>query len=220
MYHLSKNFLKKAKMPKLNHGIGAKCTVFTKFIHPTSLINTKYPTFDRNHRFTVVLIGEKERTINKKAKPCYTFRNDDFENAILYAVKRNIVVIEEDSPDHFFDKQHGGSQGPVTVERSDDEETPLQQLGSRFDEDINDIHAAGAIIDDDNEPAEENVPEKSPDNQDKEKTVFEESWGFKGICYRKKDMHMNRGASIRILSELWSGLSAVDWFMLFFQLSL
>ena len=108
----------------------------------------------------------------------------------------------------------------MTVERSDDDETPLQQLECRFDEDINAIHAVGAIIDNDNEPTEENYLEKSPDNQNKEKTVFEESWGFKGICYRKKDMHMNRGASIRILSELWSGLSAVDWFMLFFQLSL
>ena len=89
-------------MPKLNHGIGAKYNVFFKFIHPASLTNTKYPTFDRNHRFTVVLIGEKERTINKKAKPCYTFRHDDFENAILYAAKRNVVVIEEGSPDHFL----------------------------------------------------------------------------------------------------------------------
>ena len=103
----------------------------------------------------------------------------------------------------------------MTVERSDDDGTPLQQLGCRFDEDINAIHATGAIIVNDNEPAEENIPEKSLDNQNKEKIVFEESWGFKGICYRKKDMYMNRGASIRILSELWSGLSAVDNAFLF-----
>ena len=49
----------------------------------------------------------------------------------------------------------------MTVERSDDNETPLQQLGSSFDEDIHSIHADGAIIDDDNEPAEENAP-KNP----------------------------------------------------------
>ena len=52
----------------------------------------------------------------------------------------------------------------MTVEHSDDDETPLQQLECRFDEDINAIHAAGTVIDDDNGPAEENAPEKSPDN--------------------------------------------------------
>ena len=102
----------------------------------------------------------------------------------------------------FFGKQHGESQGSVTVEHSDNDETPLQQLVCRFDEDINAIHTAGVTIDYDNEPVEENVPEKSPDNQNKEQTIFEESGGFKGICYRKKDMYMNRGASITILPEL------------------
>ena len=89
-------------MLKLNHRIGAKCTVFTKFTHPSSLINAKYPTFDRKHRSTVLLIGGEERTINKKAKLCYTFRHSDFENAILYAAKRNVVVIEEGSLDRFL----------------------------------------------------------------------------------------------------------------------
>ena len=56
----------------------------------------------------------------------------------------------------------------MTVELLDVHETPQEQLGCHYDEDRNDIHTLDVIIDDGNEPAEENISEKSPDNQNKD----------------------------------------------------
>ena len=45
-------------------GIGAKGNVLTKFIHP------KQSNDDPHHRSDVVLVGEAEKTINKKTHEC------------------------------------------------------------------------------------------------------------------------------------------------------
>ena len=46
-------------MPKLQHGVGAKCTVLTLFVglHPSDIINSKHFTLDEV-RYTTVVLGD------------------------------------------------------------------------------------------------------------------------------------------------------------------
>ena len=85
-------------MPKLRFGVGAECSVLTRFIHPSAVIRAKYPNLEKAHRTSVILIGEESTTVRRKSQDCFTFRSGDFENEILYAVKKHLKVIKEGSP--------------------------------------------------------------------------------------------------------------------------
>lgn len=74
---------------KLNLGIGAKGTVFTQFVRSTFLIKAKYATFDGEHIYAALLVGEEVRTIIKNSEHCYTLRHDGFEKQ-LYTLRNEM----------------------------------------------------------------------------------------------------------------------------------
>lgn len=76
-----------------NHGIGAIATVKKRFLHPSRLIDEKYP----NRRPTDELSGllelrKEEKTVRTKLQMCIVMRHEDFPNAELYAVERWVKV--------------------------------------------------------------------------------------------------------------------------------
>ena len=92
---------------KLHHGVGAKCEVLTKFIHPSKHVRDKYINHDNsamvNHQMEVLLVGVEDKIVRNKYQLCYTFRADNFPGILLYAVKKHVVVKEEGAVEHFFE---------------------------------------------------------------------------------------------------------------------
>jgi hypothetical protein len=79
-----------AKAKVVRPGIGAKGNVLTKFIYP-KLVNA-----DPQHCPDVVLLGEEEKVINKKAQSCYTFSIvGGPPDSIYHAVKRYVKLVKE-----------------------------------------------------------------------------------------------------------------------------
>ena len=91
------------------------------------------------------------------------------------------------------------------------------ELTNDFANNLNNMRAAGAIIDDDNIPVEENIPDPMVTIHNND-NVFEAEWGFKGICYRKRDGNIDCGASIPVQNAMWEQYDCVDWFLLFFPI--
>jgi hypothetical protein len=98
---------KNSKMPKLHHGVGANCTVLTKFIHPSEHIRKKHANLDKGHQTLVIIASEETCKVRRKEQKCYTFRSDDYPNTILYAVKRYVNVVTEGPPETFFNQPTG-----------------------------------------------------------------------------------------------------------------
>jgi hypothetical protein len=48
-----------SKMPKLRHGVGANCTVLTKFIHPSEHVRAKHANIEKGHTTLVILVGKE-----------------------------------------------------------------------------------------------------------------------------------------------------------------
>ena len=90
-------------MRRLHHGVGAVCTVLTRFIHPSIHVRERHKNLDKGHRTTVVLIGVDTKTVRRKEQEVYTFRADGYDNIILYAVKRYVNVVTEGNKEHFFE---------------------------------------------------------------------------------------------------------------------
>jgi hypothetical protein len=78
---------------KLNPGIGARCTILTRFIHP------RQKNVEEGHRTTCILTETKKLTVNKKEQVCFSFLLNGVEH---YAVKRYFSVIKEGEESAFF----------------------------------------------------------------------------------------------------------------------
>ena len=89
-------------------------------------------------------------------------------------------------------------------------------MSGSLKEDISAMRAAGANIDDDNEPAVENIPDNG--SHVASHNIFKQ-WGFSGICYWKRSGNIKRTASIPKSRELWRGLHQVNWFFQFFPIT-
>ena len=63
---------------KKQHGIGARCTILTKYVHPSHLVRESHVNSDKEalskHRIEVVLVGVEEKLVNRKKQSCFTFR--------------------------------------------------------------------------------------------------------------------------------------------------
>jgi hypothetical protein len=94
----------------MNAGVGAKCSILTKFIHP------KKTGFEDGHRTTCVLKEMKNIRVNRKDQQCYIFEEN---NVQYYAVARHFKVLEEGEKNLFF----------LLKEVQDDEEKQEEQTG-------------------------------------------------------------------------------------------
>jgi hypothetical protein len=209
-----------AKMPKLHHGVGANCTVLTKFIHPSEHVRNKHANLEKGHKTVVLLLGEETFKVNRKEQKCYTFRSDDYPNIILYAVTRYVNVVTEGPTESLFCEPRGS--GTTTPEATIVEDPVMPPRTNDHLEEIQNFTAMGAIVDDDNLPAPENVPTPNePTNRPgASNAVFpEDGWGFQGTCPRKSNNHANRGASISEPREIWGSMYKLDYWMLFFPVT-
>ena len=114
-------------MPKLHHGVGANCTILSKFIHPSEHVRTKHANLDKGHKTSVIIVGEETVKVQQKDQKCYTFRSDDYPNIVLHAVKRYLNVVNEGPPQSFFDQSTGND---ATIAEAADEVARGAQIAS------------------------------------------------------------------------------------------
>jgi hypothetical protein len=144
------------KMPKFYQGVGTKCTVLTRFIHPSEHVRDKHANLETAHKTVVLLIGEETYKVNQKEQTFYTFRCDDYPNIILYVVMRYAIVVTEGPPESFFNYPTG--HGANNVEAAAMEVRNMPPRTNNHNEDIQLFTALGTVVDDDNLPTPENVP--------------------------------------------------------------
>ena len=138
----------------------------------------------------------------------------------MYAVIRYVKIIQEGAEKDLFIPTAPSNPVPTATMTTEGEVDAVAlpiapQITGELAEDINAMRAAGANIDDDNEPAEENIPQSTVDVE----SPFENEWGFKGVCYGRKDSHSNCNTSCSMPRETWQTMSVSDWFLLFFPMS-
>ena len=203
------------KKEKLRIGVGATCTVATKYLHPRKIICDKYPNATAKSCVDKLLVVKQETlTVNKKLQLVISFRHEDFEGTEVYCVKRWARVINEGGEEHLFDIEVK-SRETVVRDGGANESTPVDfdvtNVGNRF-EDIALVRAQGLHVDDDNEPAPENVPtpnQMQVDNAGK--------WGWDGTCRRRLLGGVNTRATLNNISGVaLSCLSHVQVFLIFF----
>jgi hypothetical protein len=150
-----------ARNKKLYAGVGAKCTILTRFIHPKVVLE------DNGHRTKIELLSKENKKINKKQQEFFVFLCLDgpASNTIGYSVRSHIVITEEGNRADFF-----FSDDVAAAEKRQKEENFIEpKIKWRKSQAKKLLHAA--IIDG-------KVPENALDNDGNEIMKLEEIYGL------------------------------------------
>ena len=214
-----------APRKKLRCGIGAQCWVYIKYMHPQKVVREFYKNYTSRDRMNdLLVIGREVKTVKGNLKMCVLFRHSSFENVTLYCTKQYAghVVKEGDEAgifDQVGDLQHPTEEVPEQADeegRSDGDDIPegIFNLSGANSEDISHVRNLGFTVDDDNDPAPENIP----DNQPLPNT--NQTWGCTGMDYRAQANVMNVNPNLEHrLSDLQPDLDSLtlaSLFMTFF----
>ena len=168
-------------------GVGASCTIRLRFLHPKNKVKEVIQNQTVTQQLTGLIVQSREvKSIHRENKECIVFRHEDFGGQLLWALERGVVVDIEGPEDTFFNQPPptDAAAPPATAGATDQAQQQQQQGGGGSDDreegaeelppviqeilapggnnlDADDYMVAGAaapMVDDDNEPAPENVP--------------------------------------------------------------
>jgi hypothetical protein len=132
--------------------------VLLKYLHSRPIVDARYPNATADQRLGGLLCIRKQvKTVKRKDVACYIFRHDDFEGQELHCVCRWSTVKEEGPSGELFDVEP--TVTVQTVQEDEEAEMPILE-GVAYD--VDRLRAEGYGVDDDNEPAPENIPTANP----------------------------------------------------------
>ena len=174
-------------LPKiLKQGVGAVCSVAIKFLHPQRRIKEVFPNTTLLQRLEhAIVLRQEKKNVNRKDIVCIVLRHELFEGNEIYALQRYVRVETEGdergfADDPVIDEPIVEGEGPNDVPDPVEEfEASVFHAGNNAD-DIANVRAMGLGMDDDNEPAPENIPQA-----DDMPLPNDQTWGWDGIDTRK-----------------------------------
>ena len=182
-----------------NHGVSAIVSALLRFIHPSKHIRNKFPNVVQGQRLeNCETIRQEVKKVSRKEQLVLVVRHEDFKNPDdsyieLHGVKRYWKVSQEGHPDYFFD-----AIAPTDENANSQDDTLMPEAvsehingNSRTTETIQALRDE-VDVDDDNEPAPENIPQST----DSTSSPLSAEWGHSGFCYRKSLSMQNSGAKI------------------------
>ena len=131
------------------------------------------------------------------------FRHPCFPGKLLHCVKKYAKVSRQGPPEHFFDaplnNEEAGDAGGAVGEPHLPARQPLPEvfLGNFQMDDPEIVRAVteGIVgIDDDNQPARENIPHYNTTRDDT--CQYSDVWGHDGLCFRRMSSANNRKAKL------------------------
>ena len=203
------------KTPKLRSGVGAVASLMSKFVHSSRSIRHKYPNRPKNHNLQGVILVEVDAKVvwrGADAIMVFVFTHFDFPDEQFYAAKRYIHVTQEGKDDSLFvlvesfiPAVSAGSIGPLKFDKTnhangeEENDAPILlsvRTSNLRSEDMVELRRQGISIDNDNNPAPENVLRKG------ENTNRTGNWRREGIiCPRKAGNLQNSFAFFRHYSH-------------------
>ena len=120
-------------------------------------------------------------------------RHADFVDIELHCVARFCHVDEEGPVSELYTDgsppEDSADDNEPRVDEGMDPVVAVPTTTGDLAEDIQNLRALGFSIDDDNEPAEENLPSPSPQPNDEVVKIIYQTWDSKAVCNRKSDGH-------------------------------
>ena len=221
-------------------GVGASCTVKLRFLHPKNQVKDKIPNQSSSQQLTGLIVQSKaEKIIRKVNKDCIVFRHEDFGRQLVQALQRYVQVDIEGPEQSVFEEetqepptapgegtnQHNepsqttdpaNANASNTIPNNAEELHPLiQEMLDRDrnnldNDDIISVMAAAPMIDDDNQPAPENLL-STEDSTGATDNIMDQ-WTHSGICDWKATTQRNAKPELTFWMSLLSNPSNLNLF--------
>jgi Transposase IS4 len=206
---------------KKRAGIGATVNVVTRLLHPTLTVKNQVPgvAIPNNHITVGLTIVRREtKSVRRTMQRCYIlhhpmYTEDDGSFTELHTVCRHIKITAEGPPEGFFLEEVAPTV--EVIQQQEGVELPTEILANFRPGDDPSLLAniEGIQIDDDNQPAPENVGAVPEDANN----MYGE-WGFPGFCERRRQGFTKHGAQLRNhngesfdLQTLFEHLFPIKW---------
>ncbi len=175
---------------KLRLGSGAKCWSLFSQLHPKPSLLAHCSNPEPRKKVTS-LVATKIEAVTRQGRTYQAvfFSSEEFPGEELFCALHYCHVFEEGPPENFFDANEEdaepGDVAPpaVPVEEVAVELDPAVFAAGNHAEDIEFVRNQGLEVDDDNEPAPENVP-RLGENSNHDNLNEGQSWGFDFIDQR------------------------------------
>ena len=199
------------KLTTLRAVVSSFASVMSKFVHPSKPIFNKYPSWPKNHKLQGVVLAEVDaKVVGQGANEIlvFVFTHSNFTNQNFYSDKRYIHVNKEGEEDSLFVLVEDvvptaitGGIGPLVDDgnnytggaEANDDSILLSGCTSNIRlEHMVELRCQGIAINDDNDPAPDNVPIQG------ETIDGTGNWMREGIiCSRRAGNLQNNFASFR-----------------------
>ncbi|MBM4179814.1 MAG: hypothetical protein FJ211_10875, partial [Ignavibacteria bacterium] len=175
----------------LRLGEGATCSVLLKFLRPSREVSERFPNAAPTQRLDdLVAVRFAVVTRGRSTYPAVFFTTPTFPGLQLQAAKKKVKVLQEGNPGSYW-----GDVPNVPFELPPALQAPVDGRDDNFDddiffarnnaEDIARVRAEGFEVDDDNDPAPENVPQLWDAPRLTDAGLYEgQRWGWNGIDRR------------------------------------
>ena len=168
-------------MPTLRIGVGAKCSILLKRIHPQNVVRQYFPVYAANERLNDCIITRQEPVRRNGRTYVAVFLQHPSlggeAHTTLYTAKRWAVVRSEGDPDRFFDAPSSPTTTNANTTTAAPNEAGLLRVTNHA-EDIAIVRGEGFHVDDDNEPAPENIPDATNEARPADYGLFDtQQWG-------------------------------------------
>ena len=228
---------KKTKAKKKQQGVGAHCKILLQYLHPAMIIEEVMPKNgrrDKQHLADCIVVSRETRKIKKLPKVCIVVKHPSFGDRLIYCAERYAKVTAEGDRDGWFDTEAATQLPgvfPLTFKQAFEQDKKRQPIDLSFldldkegghqtrTEDIALARSQGIDVDDDNEPAPENIPPAGADINYQD-NLYGQTWGWNGTCNRKSNHHSHEGAKIEGMSRAdLKQTTKLDMFLIFFPIN-
>lgn len=165
-----------AKKTRLALGKGATCSAHYNRLHPAPLVKAKYPNARKQDLLTGLVCQRKElKIVNRREQEVAVFLHEDFTSELHVVLK--FVRVDQEGEAFPTEPQ------PPSEEESGRELPEELCRGNR--EDIHLYRAAGFDVDDDSDPAPENIPDPDTTINTGPMLINGQEWRKEGLCRRR-----------------------------------
>jgi len=192
-----------------------------KNVHPQNIVREVFPVYAATERLQLA-ICTKKGPVTRRGKNYIAvfFDHPQFEGREIYCATRYANPVAEGDPTEFFDAPDA-TQAPVPSEQPGNEIDPEVFRAGNNAEDIALVRAQGLNVDDDNDPAPENIPTADAPIGNEDDGLFPgQSWGVDSFVDPMnnngwtKPPGFNEDFNIRTASwlDLFIFLFPITWF--------
>ena len=178
----------------------------------------KIPNQTKSQKLSVLVVQERmEKPIRRKPTQCVVFQHKDFGGQPLWCMEKYVKVDVEGPKETFFDavqveatqgqeqamqsNSNGGGSGGGQQEAVELPQAILDVIQNPH-LDVDDIRAAGnmaPMVDDDNMPAVEYIPQQDTNNNNDNNDIML-GWEHSGICERRSAIRTNATPMLKSLN--------------------